>query len=538
MAVRHHLALLASTLLVPTLLVSGGTARAQDNTAQSDTDLPQAGNEWFASGDEALQERLARQPNTNRALNIILMISDGNGVGTNYASRLFAGQQEGGLGDDYVQPHETFPNLALVKTYNVNAQTPDSAGTGTAMMSGIKTDAGIIGVTSDVNRGDCTTIEGNRVASISEILDGMGKATGIVSTARITHATPASAYAKSVDRNFEDSVPEGCTEQVDIATQLIDAMEAGVIDVAMGGGRRHFIPEDAEGEEGNAGRRADGTNLIERATGLGAQYAHDTASFEALNLDGSAPILGLFEPSHMQYEADRDGEPSLAEMTGAAIEALQASGGENGFFLQVEAGRVDHANHGGNLARVVRDQKAFADAVALADEMTDDADTLIIVTADHEHAIAFNGYCGRGSNILGLCMGVNNEGIEHTGDPNTGSDELPYTVVGYLNGPGSVLIEQTEPLEGGDQSAINTDVEVGEADADPKPVYSGSRPEITQEDATDVDYLQQALVPMSSETHSGEDVAVYAKGPFAHLLDGTIEQNVIFHVMHHAATAE
>ncbi len=492
-------------MLAITATLLGTGAMAQD--------LPQADSEWFTAAQERLQTQLDAQSNTNTAKNVIILISDGNGVGTNYASRLWAGQQEGGLGDEYNQPHDLFPNLALVKTYNVNAQTPDSAGTGTAMMSGIKTKAGIIGVNENVNRGDCATLPGNTVASLNEIMTEMGKETGIVSTARLTHATPASAYSKTVDRGFEASVPEGCDTQTDIATQLVDAMEAGVIDLAMGGGRRNFIGEDMEVEEGTTGRRAAGENLIARAQELGAQYVHDTETFEAAALDGT-PILGLFESSHMQYEADRDNEPSLAEMTSAAITALEAKSGDNGFFLQVEAGRVDHANHAGNLARVVQDQKAFADAVAIADELTNDEETLIVVTADHEHAIAFNGYCGRGSNILGLCMGINGDGVEHTGEVELASDGKPFTVAGYLNGAGSVLIEQ------------------------PDGSYFGTRPNVTEEEATDIDYPQQALVPKSSETHSGEDVAVYAKGPWAHLFNGTIEQNLIFHVMHHAATAE
>ena len=161
------------------------------------------------------------------------------------------------------------------------------------------------------------------------------------------------------------------------------------------------------------------------------------------------------------------------------------------------------------------DGVAFADAVALADELTDDEDTLIIVTADHEHAIAFNGYCGRGTPILGLCYDVSSTGIKHSNEPLLGDDGKPYTVVGYLNGTGAVLKQEN----GGND-------------------FSGSRPELTQEEATDVDYIQQALIPLSSETHSGEDVAVYAKGPWAHLFDGTIEQNVIFHVMQQAVHAE
>lgn len=229
-------------------------------------------------------------------------------------------------------------------------------------------------------------------------------------------------------------------------------------------------------------------------------------------MGNNAPVLGLFEASHMKYEHDRSGEPSLAEMTEASIKALSAN--ESGFYLNIEAGRVDHANHDGNLHRVLVDGKAFADAIAKAMEMTNPEETLIIVTADHEHAISFNGYCGRGSNILGLCMEENEAGIEHNGKPNLAADGKPYTVAGYLNGAGSVLVKQA------DES------------------FSGSRPDLSEEQATDPDYLQQALIPMSSETHSGEDVAVFARGPWAHLFGGVIEQNVIFHVMHHAVNAE
>ena len=123
-------------------------------------------------------------------------------------------------------------------------------------------------------------------------------------------------------------------------------------------------------------------NLIEMAQNeLGAQFVSDMAWFGEIDPEADAPILGLFEMTHMMYEADRDDEPSLVEMTEAAITALQAKGGENGLFLQVEAGRVDHANHAGNAARMVRDGVAFAEAVARADELTDDA--IAARAADH-----------------------------------------------------------------------------------------------------------------------------------------------------------
>ncbi len=487
-------------------------------------DLPQAGSTWFQAGQATIADRLALQPNTKKAKNVVLFTADGNGVGTNYAIRLFTGQQAGGLGDDYVQPHETFPNVALVKTYSSNGQTPDSAPTAAAMNSGIKTKNGMINVLDTVNVSDCVAGATAGTKTFAEIASEMGKSVGVISTARITHATPAAVYARTVNRDWEDNsaLPEGCTQK-DIAAQLIDQMKAGVIDIAMGGGRQHFLPDSVEDAEGKKGTRTDGRNLVDEVKAMGGEVAFDDTEFMALTMGSNAPVLGLFEASHMKYEADRTGEPSLAQMTEAAIKALSAN--EAGFYLNVESGRVDHANHDGNLYRTVTDGKAFADAIAKAMEMTNPEETLIIVTADHEHAITFNGYCGRGSDILGLCMVENEQGVEHTGEANLGSDGKPYTVAGFLNGAGSVLVEQP-PAEG--------------AAADAPKVFAApeGRPVVTEDQATDPDYLQQALVPMSSETHSGEDVIVFARGPWAHLFGGTIEQNVIFHVMNHAVTAE
>ena len=506
-------------LTASVLALTAGSAMAQD-------DLPQASSDWFTAGRETVQAIIDRQTNTNPATNVILMVADGNGVGTNYAVRLFVGQEAGGLGDDHVLPYEGPEwSSALVKTYNINAQTPDSAPTAGAMNTGVKQRFNLINLGEDAIFEDCATVEGNELTTLAEIVAPMGKSVGIVTTARLTHATPAAVYAKTASRDWEDSVPEGCTAQTDIATQLLDAMEAGTVDLAMGGGAQHF------NVEANGGNRAAGDDLVERATGLGAQVVTDTEGFQALTLDGETPVLGLFEDSHMQYESERTDEPSLAEMTAAAIEYLSKN--EEGYYLEIEAGRVDHANHGTNAFRTVTDGRAFAEAVAMADEMTDDADTLLIVTADHEHAIAFNGYCGRGSNILGLCYDVDNAGIEHLDEPVLGDDGKPYTIIGYLNGPGSILRPEEEAA-GDDNQPTEPDVGAAEGEV---PVFSGSRPDLTQEEVLDPDYVQQALIPKSSESHSGEDVAVYAKGPWAHLFDSTIEQNVIFHVMHHAITA-
>ncbi len=483
------------------------------STAAFAQDMPQADNAWFQAGQATIAARLAVQPNTNRAKNVILFTADGNGVGTNYAIRLFEGQKLGGLGDDHIQPHEAFPHSALVKTYSTNGQTPDSAPTAAAMNTGVKTKNDLINIPDSVAVSDCAAGLQTNLKMFSEIASEMGKSVGVISTARITHATPAAVYARTVNRDWEDNtfIPEGCAQK-DIAAQLVDALTAGTIDLAMGGGRQHFLPESITDSEGKPGKRTDGRNLTEEVKALGGQYVEGEADFAALTLGNNAPILGLFEAGHMKYEHDRSGEPSLAQMTEAAIKTLSTN--EGGFYLAIEAGRVDHANHGGNLHRTLTDGVAFNDAIRKAIEMTNAEDTLIIVTADHEHAITFNGYCGRGTAITGLCMKINEAGVEHTGEIETAADGKPYTVAMFMNGAGSVLVEQADKT------------------------FSGARPDLTEEQAIDPDYVQQALVPMSSETHTGEDVMVFAQGPWSHLFGGVIEQNVIFHVMNYAVTAQ
>lgn len=482
------------------------------NTSVFASDIPQKDNQWYKEGQATITQKLMRTPITKRARNVIVLVADGNGVGSNYATRLFMGQKSGGYGDEFVMPKEELPYLALVKTYNTNAQTPDSAGTATALNTGVKTKAGVIGVSEILRRGKYAETKSATIKNFAEIMHEEGKSVGVVSTARITHATPAAVYAHSADRNWEDNskLPKGSTQK-DIAVQLLDRINDGTIDIALGGGRRHFIPKSSVGEEGKKGKRTDGRNLISEAKKNGVQYAWNTETFNKLSLDGTTPVLGLFEKSHMKYEYDRSNEPSLAEMTEAAINYLSKN--QNGYYLMIESGRIDHANHAGNTFRTVTDGEAFAKAVKVALEMTSQEDTLVMVTADHEHAIAFSGYAGRGSNILGLSYAIDPNGTKHLNKLNLADDGKPYTTVGFLNGSGSVLKKQSDGS------------------------YSGSRPKLSQAEVIDPDYVNQALLPLSSETHSGEDVAVYARGPWAHLIDGTVEQNYLFHVMNYAVHA-
>ena len=465
------------------------------------------------------------------AKNVILFVGDGMGVSTVTAARILEGQMKGLAGEENQLSFDRFPFSGLSKTYNVDAQTPDSAGTMTAMMSGIKTDVGVIGVDEDIERGDCSTVAGNELVTALELAEIAGKSTGIISTARITHATPAATYAKSADRNWEDisdmpeaAVSAGCT---DIADQLVnfeanleanfEGLDVDGIEVVMGGGRRHFLPKDASFNSPDAvssveGDRTDGRDLTAewQAMYTNGVYVYDQAGFDGIDTETTERVFALFNESHMQYAADRGndiaGEPSIAEMTTAAINILDNN--DEGFFLMVESGRIDHAHHAGNAFGALHDTIAFADAIAEADAMTNDEDTLIIVTADHGHVFTIAGYPKRGNPILGKVVNVGAE------DAATASDGTPYTTLGYTNGLGYRNL--------GD---------VTDSDASYLAGADAGRKDITDVDTTSSGYHQEALIPLGSETHSGEDVGIYAKGPGAFLVNGTNEQSVIFHVM-------
>lgn len=498
-------------------------ANLTGNTAQDS-------NVWFVSGqdkiDAAIKQHQAINNNKGSAKNIILFVGDGMGISTVTAARILQGQRNGQLGEDNQLSFGQFPFSGLSKTYNVDAQTPDSAGTMTALVTGIKTDVGVVGVSENVKRGDCESVKGTELVTALELAEIAGMSTGIVSTARITHATPASTYAKSPDRNWEDisDMPEEAIQQgcLDIAHQLVnfeDSLEARFagldvdgIDVVMGGGRRHFLPKDAAANSrdvlsGIEGDRTDKRNLVKewQAKYTDGVYVMNQAGFDAINPQTTSRVFALFNESHMRYESDRKndvaGEPSLSEMTTMAINILNKN--PNGFFLNVEAGRIDHAHHRGNAYDALTDAIELSDAVQAAVDATDSSETLIIVTADHSHVFTMAGYPKRGNPILGKVVTVGTEGYA------LAKDKKPYTTLGYMNGRGH--------RHGKDNKAM-----------------TAGRADLTSVDTTDPDFHQEALVPLDSETHGGEDVGIYAQGPGGHLVSGVHEQSVIFHIMNHA----
>ncbi|RZA13496.1 MAG: alkaline phosphatase, partial [Proteobacteria bacterium] len=269
-----------------------------------------------------------------KAKNVILFVGDGMGLTTIAAARILEGQKKGLTGEENSLSFENFPNLSLSKTYNTNAQVGDSAGTITAMMTGSKTRIGVIGVGPEQSRGHCAGSEAYQLKTYLESAEQRGLSTGIVTTTRITHATPAGAYAHAVERDWEvdsamppEALQAGCR---DIARQLIDLNFGDGIDVILGGGRQQFVPLSEGDPEYRSifGKRNDGRNLIKdwlTKNGPSAQYVWNRTQFLESMTQPKGKLLGLFEPSHMNYESDRvrdpAGEPSLSEMATAA-EAL------------------------------------------------------------------------------------------------------------------------------------------------------------------------------------------------------------------------
>lgn len=471
---------------------------------------------WEADGRRFAQQSSRLKIKNRKAKNVILFIGDGMGISTITAARILEGQMRGESGEENSLSFENFPFVALSKTYSANQQTADSAPTASAMLTGLKTNEGTVSVNQNVRRGDYSNVKENSPKTFLEIAEQNGKSTGVVSTARLTHATPASTYSHSPDRNWESDyyVEKGSKVAFDagfpdIARQLIEFSYGDGVDVAMGGGRSMFMPSgapDIEYGKSGEGNRLDKRDLTKEwlSKYKDSAYVWNKAQFDAIDTRKTKHLLGLFEPSHMQYSYDRKndkaGEPSLSEMTTKAIDIL--SNNKKGYFLMVEGGRIDHAHHDGNAYRALTDAIAFSDAIRAAVKKVNLNDTLIIVTADHSHTFTIAGYPARGNNVLGLVRDVGDDGSVSTEDAKDQNGK-PYTTLGYRNGPGAVK--------------------------------KGKEVVLTDEITSNPDYKQDALNPLGAETHGGEDVAIFAEGANAWLVHGVMEENWIFHVMMQAS---
>jgi alkaline phosphatase len=509
---------------------------------QPQTGGPESVRDWFHTGQQFIAAGKTLQRNDARAKNVILFVGDGMGISTIVAARILQAQLRGDPkqpGEENSLFFEKFPYVALSKTYSWDQQTSDSAPTMTAMVTGYKAREGMLSVSHQTYRSECdaAVIAANSLPTILEQAAKAGLDTGIVTTARLTHATPAANYAHTAVRDWESdaNIPKRCPAKgtvKDIALQLIELSPEvkSSLKVAMGGGRPYFRPKTAtDPEYANAtGRRLDGRDLTaewEETRGANAKYVWNKSEFKKVDPYKTDYLLGLFELSHVQYEADRStdraGEPSLTQMTEKAIKMLSKN--PKGYYLHVESGRIDHAHHAGNPYRALTETIEFANAIKKAYEMSDPKDTLIIVTADHSHVFTIAGYPHRGNPILGKVAEVPNK----DGEKATLATDLlglPYTTLTYANGPGYT----------GASDVQGPGLKTFPHNPSSFPTNGAQRPDLKNVDTTAMTFMPEAVVPLSSETHAGEDVAIYASGPKSHLVRGVMEQHWIYHVMKEA----
>jgi len=265
--------------------------------------------------------------------NVILMIGDGMGWGQLNATRKSMGS---------VLAVDTFPWSGEVDTYSLDNPVTDSAAAATALATGQRTN----------NYRVSMTPAGVILATVLELAESLGKSTGLVTTTRVTHATPAAFAAHVPDRNLEGEIGRQIVVEHDV-------------EVLLGGGQDILATYLSEAQ-------AKGYVLVEDRN-------------ELLNSTAAGKLLGVFAAGFMSYDAERNPlvDPHLREMVNVSLRILSRNAG--GFFLMVEGGRIDNACHNHDITNTIGDTRAFDEAVEAALEFAQlDGQTLLIVTADHE----------------------------------------------------------------------------------------------------------------------------------------------------------
>ena len=473
------------------------------------------------------------------AKNVIFFLGDGMGPVTVTAARIYKGEKElaskpGSLASSERAKlaMQSLRYAARVKTFSRDGQTTDSAPSMAAYMTGVKMNNEVISMSAETMayatggeqyiKGEDTTCpasNGSPAVTLLELSKAKGRAVGAVSTTRVGHATPAATYAHVCNRNAYNTIAEqSAPGHANYNAKLGDG-----VDVLMGGGQRNYLPKSVN----PSSKRSDETNLVEMMKKSGYTYVDSGTALSATDANQATKLLGLFSQSEMAYELDRVNQkldqPSLSQMTEKALQVLTRN--PNGFFLMVEGGRIDHALHGSNAKRALEDTLAFDTAIQNALAIMEKKDpglknTLVVVTADHDHSMAFNGYTKIGNPILGKVVDY------QSGKLAKAADGKPYTTLVFGNGgrPSGSAATQLN-AEDGNKPWI-------------APARSAEREDLTAVDTTQDNFLQEVGINLGapgSETHGGGDVMLYAGGAGANLFKGTVDNTKVFFKVKEAA---
>ena len=313
-----------------------------------------AGGGWRFASPVAASE-MASPRSGQKPRNIIFLVSDGMSSGTLSIADQYLRWRDGRPSHWIRLYEEGKVTRGLMDTASLNNIVTDSAAAASAWGCGHRVNNDSVNIGPD----------GEVYEPLLVTAKKLGKATGLVTTATVTHATPA-GFAANVSRRWHEN---------GIAVQYIERE----IDLLLGGGRNHFDPS----------HRNDERDLLGESVEAGYKLVTNRSELQSAAANGATQMLGLFADGHIPYELDRIHDdklaatvPSLADMTRAGLRVLNQN--PNGFVVQIEGARVDHAAHSNDVGGLVFDQLAFDDAVGEAVEFAEAAgDTLVIVTTDH-----------------------------------------------------------------------------------------------------------------------------------------------------------
>lgn len=406
------------------------------------------------------------------AKNVIVLMTDGTGATHTAITRWYLGG--GALPQDGLI-------VGGVRTYGADSIITDSAPAASAFATGHKTDDKFISVLPSKTTvpGLLVIPENQQYKPVASVLEGakyMGKSVGLVATSNIQHASPAAYSAHWPDRSNYEEIAE---QQVYLN-----------LDVVLSGGKQYLLPKE------QGGTRKDGENLVSVLERKG--YGFVETRQEMLNYKGEK-LWGMFAKDAMDYDMDRQQfhpeQPSLAEMTKKAIEVLSQN--QKGFFLFVEASKVDWASHANDPIGVISDSVAYAEAIKVAlDFAKKDGNTLILCFADHS-----NGGMSIGSKKIDKTYSstsygqlidplkkatLTGEGIELMLDGNTHPDYIRQVMSVYY-GIDDLSAEEVKAIQEAKKGTLNYVV---------GPMIS-----------------KRSIVGWTTTGHTGEDVFLYAYGP-------------------------
>ena len=444
----------------------------------------------------------------HEARSVIVFVGAGMSPAVTTAARVSRYKEDGALTIDGLT------NVARLRTQGLEAQGADSAAAVSAMMTGVKVRNDVVamnGATRSVGFGpgrdpirgipgadNRCPANGNGEASPSlmELAIAKGKATGIVTTGRLTGTGISSAYAHVCHRDAEFEIAR---QAVPGGAGYNEKLGRG-IDVMLGGISTYWRPFDAAKRPRG---RPDSRELVGELQARGYTFVTDLVSLNAVPSAANAKIIGLFDfaegdgpwQGEMSHDSDRDinREPSLAQMTARALDVLMKN--PTGYLLVVDAAGIQSALQAGSARRALADTIALDDAVKVAIEKVDLANTLVIVTGDHATTLAYLGGGRRDSDVLGL------QTDPVTGKPMTDSDGNTFTTLVFGTGP-------NRP-----DKRANLDM-----------------PTVLQRD-----YLQESAIKLPRGTNSAADVVVYATGTGADRFRGTLDHSRVFTLIRSAA---